>query len=269
MNESKSTLGTRLVGFVLATSAWNDGISWLPQEEIAEQANVSEREVRYAIEKLVELGELEKRKVQRGRRRVNVYRVRLGARVPQYERLPFDVDDPFADDDRQDLPLVDDRQNPSKSDVRRPAKSVVTTGKIRPNPAPTLSIGPSKRIVSATAPTTRPRDLIWDELIERFGAVAEKTNAHAKRNKAVTDLKRLGATPDAIAAAVAAWPRVFPGATLTDIALATHWPQLVTKITAVRPTRPIDEVLDLPEPDAAANLEHIREMAGSIGREVA
>lgn len=222
MNESKSTLGTRLVGFVLATSAWNDGISWLPQEEIAEQANVSVREVRYAIEKLVELGELEKRKAQRGRRRVNVYRVLLGARVPQYERLPFDLEDPFVDDDRQDLPHLDDRQNPA-----------LTTGKIRrydrQNPALTPSIGTSKRIVSiATAPNARPRNPIWDALTEVFGDATTET-ARTRRGKVCRSLTAAHATPDEILRRARSWPRHFDDATLTDLALEKHWDVLGRK----------------------------------------
>lgn len=72
------------------------------------------------------------------------------------------------------------------------------------------------------------RDPVWDVLADRFGAVAERTNAHAKRNKAVADLKRLGATAESVEAALKAWTRVFDGTTVTDVALATHYPQLLT-----------------------------------------
>lgn len=72
----------------------------------------------------------------------------------------------------------------------------------------------------------RPRDELWDLLEERFGRVPAKTNAHKKRNVAVADLRKLGATPDSIRHALDAWCRNFAGATVTDIALATHYPQL-------------------------------------------
>jgi hypothetical protein len=72
----------------------------------------------------------------------------------------------------------------------------------------------------------RKRDEVWDLLVELFGPVAERTNAHAKRNKAVADLKRLGATVETIRAGARAWPKLFEGATLTDVALATHYPQM-------------------------------------------
>lgn len=76
-------------------------------------------------------------------------------------------------------------------------------------------------------PTVQKRDLVWDALVEQFGAVADRTQAHGKRNKAVGDLKRLGATPESIAAALKAWPKLYEGATVTDVALATHYPQLL------------------------------------------
>lgn len=73
----------------------------------------------------------------------------------------------------------------------------------------------------------RAADPLWDSLVETFGPVAEKTNAHAKRNRAVGDLRKLGATVDGIAAALKAWPRLFDGASVTDVALSTHYPQLL------------------------------------------
>lgn len=73
---------------------------------------------------------------------------------------------------------------------------------------------------------TRPPDPVWDVLVELFGPVVEKTNAHGKRNKAVKDLKALGATAETVKTAYRAWPRSFEGATVTDVALATHYPQL-------------------------------------------
>jgi hypothetical protein len=72
----------------------------------------------------------------------------------------------------------------------------------------------------------RPRDPVWDALTVLFGAVAEKTNAHGRRNKAAADLRRLQATPELLRRAAARWPTLYPQATLTDVALATHYPQL-------------------------------------------
>lgn len=95
----------------------------------------------------------------------------------------------------------------------------------------TLAPGKPARARRRSSSTTKPVkvDEVWDVMAELFGVVADKTNAHAKRNKAVGDLKKLGATPAAIRAAHKAWAKVFDGAAVTDVALATHYPQLVQK----------------------------------------
>ena len=81
----------------------------------------------------------------------------------------------------------------------------------------------------------RPRDDVWDALEAIFGPVADKTNAHKKRNKATADLRRLGATGETVRLAFERWPRVFRDATATDTALATHYPQIVGVVRQQRP----------------------------------
>ncbi len=82
----------------------------------------------------------------------------------------------------------------------------------------------------------QPRDELWDILEAQFGSVAPRTNAHGKRNKAVADLRRHGATPDALRHALERWPRLFPSASITDTALATHYPQLVQGMSSGKGT---------------------------------
>jgi len=259
MLESRSALGARIVGMVLSDSAWDDGISWLPVDQIALRANLSERQVYRCLTELEQLGELEKRKAQRGRRRLNVYRMRLGASVPQYEHLPIDLGDPFSDDlpncqvvagsgPRPDTHVNDDLTPKSGRHLKEARK------------------GSRKPLATASdeASASRPRDLIWDALEERFGAVAPKTNAHARRNKAVGDLRKLEADPASIRRACSAWGRLFPGAVLTDIALATHYPQLVRSpaarpLAAVQP-EPLPQ--ELSDEDRAANAQRLRSLAG-------
>lgn len=251
LEESESELGTRLVGIVLSSAAWDDGITWLPQEDIAKRARMSERQVRRAIVRLEELGELEVRKAQRGRKRVNVYRMLLGASVPQYERLPIELDDPFSDTTGQivrssppDISDRDDRTFPT-AHLTDERKSHVT-----------LAAG------SEEPPAGRPRDPVWDELVEQFGAVAPRTNAHARRNKAVADLKRLGADVDGIRRAVRTWPRVFAGATLTDVALATHYPQLSRRPASVVVPAAPEPARPLTDEERAEALARIEELHG-------
>lgn len=144
--------------------------------------------------------------------------------------------------------------------------SVHLTGGTAP-PEPSLE-QPSEDLAAS-----RPRDQVWDVMVECFGAVADKTNAHARRNKAVADLKRLGAEPAAIVDARRAWREVFPGATATDIALATHFVQLHAHAQASRKVVvPIREVLDLPEiseDERQENLARLRKLGAGIGGDVA
>jgi hypothetical protein len=181
---------------------------------IARRTGASERTVQRYI------GQLERRALiarvanfgEDGRQRSNEYRLAVDAQI----QIPIQSGE---GDSLSPRGVVHD---PGEGDTRDtlPGDSGVTplkrTGRNEPEE---VTIG------DAGAP--RPRDLLWDALVERFGPVAERTNAHAKRNKAVADLKRLGADVDGIALALAAWPRVFPQTTVTDQALATHYPQLV------------------------------------------
>jgi hypothetical protein len=86
--------------------------------------------------------------------------------------------------------------------------------------------------VGANAPTSASTS-IEDFLEEKFGRTVEGTNASGRRRKAAADLRKLDATPDSLRHALVRWPFVFRDATITDIALATHYPQLVTGYTAV------------------------------------
>lgn len=82
---------------VFADSAHDDGITWLGQAEIAKKALISRTEVDRSVKDLEVTGEIEKRKAQRGRRRINVYRITLpGIDEPAYDDLPFTLNEPFT-----------------------------------------------------------------------------------------------------------------------------------------------------------------------------
>lgn len=85
-----------------------------------------------------------------------------------------------------------------------------------------------KRETSNEVSRPRPPDPIWDALEAIFGRVTPGTTAHGKRNKAVSDLRKQGATSESVASAYRKWGRLFDHATPTDMALAKHYPQLVT-----------------------------------------
>lgn len=86
---------------------------------------------------------------------------------------------------------------------------------------------PKRRLVSALGLRARPIDEVWDTMAELFGPVESGTGAHKKRNRAVADLKRMGATSDSIRGAHRRWGRTFEGATPTDMALGVHYPKLI------------------------------------------
>lgn len=75
----------------------------------------------------------------------------------------------------------------------------------------------------------RPRDQVWDQMEVLFGRVVSGTNAHKKRNKAVKDLKLMGAEPSELPRALHSFNAAFPGACCTDMALATHFPRFRPK----------------------------------------
>lgn len=97
MRESDETLGRRLILIALADSASDDGICWPLQDEVARKTRLTKKHVSELLVALEADGAIETRKAQRGRRRVNVYRLRLGdLSEPDYDRLPFTLDRPFS-----------------------------------------------------------------------------------------------------------------------------------------------------------------------------
>lgn len=95
--ESEETLARRLILLALAEAASDDGIAWLGQESIAEKARLSRTHVTERIKEMAADGVIEIRKAQRGRQRISVYRIILpGLDDPNYDRLPFALNEPFT-----------------------------------------------------------------------------------------------------------------------------------------------------------------------------
>lgn len=74
----------------------------------------------------------------------------------------------------------------------------------------------------------RPRDPIWDTLMEVCGidTSAIPKSARGGYNRAVKELREVGATPDQIKSRAQRWHKVYSGATLTPPALVKHWASL-------------------------------------------
>lgn len=144
---SDSTLAARLVLLALADAAHDDGITWIGQGAIAEKAKIGEQSVRRCIRNLENLGEIETRKAQRGRRRINVHRVVMpGLDDPDYDRLPFEVETSFT---------TAHPERPSDGDDR----ASCTTTTAHPAPAPPY-IGEPSVESSDNPPVVPPAALV-------------------------------------------------------------------------------------------------------------
>lgn len=102
---SHATGNDRLVLITISDSAHHDGVTWIQQgpidndRSIAFRARCSVKTVERAIGALVAMRELEVRRARRGRSFVNVYRVvvgDIGRTGVEYDRLPFEIDEPFS-----------------------------------------------------------------------------------------------------------------------------------------------------------------------------
>lgn len=208
------TAAQKLVLAALADRADDDGecfpsVSWISQK----CAPMSESSVRAALRELAVQGLIEKTNRRRrgdGTLGTWLYRLPLD-RLPD-QRQPADSG---GSDQRQPDDTGPVTAGTQTSDTRLTRRDVHRDDQ-----------GISTDVEIDGAAHQRQPDVIWDTLVELFGPVADKTNAHGKRNKAVKDLKALGASVESLTTAVRQWPRLYPDATMTDVALATHYPQL-------------------------------------------
>lgn len=74
----------------------------------------------------------------------------------------------------------------------------------------------------------RPRDLLWEALVEVCGADADEMtkNERGKYNAALKQLKDVNATPEQLRARAARYKREYPNISLTPTALCNRWSSL-------------------------------------------
>lgn len=72
-----------------------------------------------------------------------------------------------------------------------------------------------------------PRNELWDALEAVFGYRPRLPQECKLWGRICKDLREGGATPAEVLAAARAWPRLFPGATLTPTALVKHFSALL------------------------------------------
>jgi len=102
----------------------------------------------------------------------------------------------------------------------------------------------------AAAPRERKPDPLWDTMLAVCGidpATLTRT-ARGAVNKALKELREIGATPADLEAKAAAYRKTWPGMSLTPTALVKHWAQLATKADTRKRTcecgQPFDKHLD-------------------------
>lgn len=171
LDRSQSKGTTRCVLVALADAAHHDGVTYLPQgpasndRSIAFRANCGVRSVERAIAELVRLGELEVRTARRRKSSINVYRVvvgSIGEKDVEYDRIPFELDEPFSS--------VDDLAEGARSTRGRPpadaAKLAGSNGAFTP---PTTTVHPAN-YDGFTPPKSADAPLIGDPSLDPSAA---------------------------------------------------------------------------------------------------
>lgn len=111
---------------VLADAAHDDGVTWESRESIAAKALLSKGHVTEVLKELDDEGEVARRTAQRGRRRINVYRVLVGtvaAATVDYDDLPFELSSPFDEVRNPDVVDAGRGQNDRVDEVRSAGSS--------------------------------------------------------------------------------------------------------------------------------------------------
>lgn len=110
---------------------------------------------------------------------------------------------------------------PADSNGASAAASTGDSKKASPKRTETEDLG-------AKAPRSRQQnDEIWDTLDDLFGKTVKGTREFDKRTKAFGDLCKSEATAETIRVAHKRWHRVYEGATVTDMAIASHYARLL------------------------------------------
>lgn len=177
--------------------------------------------------------------------RATVHRIPMGEQVHGSDPSQVQGPDPsrVQESDPSERPTgpisVGNRSDFRGQQVRFPvptpsiASGVVTRGTAAAVPAAGLS--PVERALAVTtnrAPipaTDSPRrDLLWEAVMEVCGidTTAIPKSARGAYNRAVADLRAIGATPDEVRARGAAWNRNWRAVTMTPTALVRRWGEI-------------------------------------------
>lgn len=210
---SQASATDLLVLLALADIADDDGECWPSIAHLASKCRVSSRTVQRCIRALEQIGEVvviigAGKASTPGGTRSNRYRI--VAHIPEAEGGDI-------------LTGGVTRDGGGVSPVSGGGVSPVS-----PEPSVRSIIEPSSLAPASPTPVARPRDELFDAVVEVCGIQPTELTPTARGglNRAVADLRRVGADPQGIRERAAAYHRRYKSATLTPPALAKHWPQL-------------------------------------------
>lgn len=211
--ESEARGNDRLVLLAIADEADDDGTNAFPgTKRLAMKVRLPERTVRRCIDRLVDSGELGRRLPERqGRGKLTHYTVLVGK---------VDTLTPFQPAGNENQPGEDEKKEAEGG------QKVDTTPPLTSEDAeyPVLS---TQRTLGAeqARPQKRPRDPLWDALIEACGFthVTPTPTERGAWNKALKEIRDSGGTPDLVHERARAYRTTWPKVRLTPTALARHW----------------------------------------------
>jgi len=188
----------KLVLMALADHANSDGECWPAMKRIAQLTGVSARQVSTHVVTLEKLGYVTKgdRRRWQGQLRGWEYRVNVGVQATSGSLLPV----------------------ASGSPVHPPAEA-----HFRTEPS-----GKHQKETASPKSEVRKVDHLWDAVCKAC-EIAPKQLTRSGRgalNKAVSELREAGATPEQVAARAAAYRKAYPNAACTPMALTKHWAAL-------------------------------------------
>ncbi|MGH9089994.1 MAG: helix-turn-helix domain-containing protein [Acidimicrobiales bacterium] len=233
---SKASGVPLLVLLSLADYADDDGECWPSIGAIRRKCRLKDdRHVKRVIHETLEreLGEvvvipLGGKASQRGGVRSNRYRIAV--------HLPDDpltmVGEPPSEDDRGSPTTLTMVGEPPLTVVHQPPEPSVEPSGNRHLPAP-----------ASPTPSGRRRDALFDAVAEVCGIDPSELTSSARgaTNRALADLRSVGATPEDVRDRAATYRRTYPRTTLTPSALAKHWPAL----GGSQPVDVVDEVIEM------------------------
>jgi hypothetical protein len=99
------------------------------------------------------------------------------------------------------------------------------------------------------APTSGARkpDLLWESLLEACGVTADRITSSGRGayNRACSDLRKVGATPDEVHQRALVYREKWPGTSCTPSALTKHWAELEPSRQIIEPSEGTRNVMRL------------------------